>query len=103
MAIFRQFLALSSSAPSPLLTQTPTPRAALEISRTARPWEFLSAVGKRAGLGTVCRVKLGLSMKILRDLADHTHRGREIPRNVGCTVTASRITTLVYAGDLRYS
>src|SRR6266853_2673494 len=55
----------------------------LEISRPARPWEFLSAVGKRAGLlgNESGRVEAWTyPLKILRDLKlTGLTEGREIP------------------------
>jgi glycogen debranching enzyme len=96
---------LLGSLSAPLSAQTPKPRATLEISRSARPWEFLSAVGKRAGLlgNESGRVEAWVyPMKILRDLRlTILTEGREIPAEtlVRTVVARPESTTLVYAGD----
>src|SRR6266480_3315381 len=77
----------------------------LEISRAARPWEFLSAVGKRAGLlgNESGRVEAWTyPLKILRDLRlTILTEGREIPAEslVRTVVVRPESTTLIYAGD----
>jgi glycogen debranching enzyme len=77
----------------------------LEISRPARPWEFLSAVGKRAGLlgnesGHV--EAWTYPLKILRDLKlTVMSEGREIPAEtlVRTVIAHPESTTLLYSGD----
>jgi glycogen debranching enzyme len=77
----------------------------LEISRTARPWEFLAAVGKRAGLlgNESGKVEAWIyPLKILRDLKlTVLTEGREIPAEtlVRTVIARPESTTLVYAGD----
>jgi len=80
-------------------------RKKLEISRTARPWEFLAAVGKRAGLlgNESGKVEAWVyPLKILRDLRlTVLTEGREIPAEtlVRTVIAHPESTTLVYAGD----
>ena len=77
----------------------------LEISRAARPWEFLAAVGKKAGLlgseaGTV--EAWTYPLKILRDLKlTILNEGREIQAEtlVRTVIARPESTTLVYTGD----
>ena len=77
------------SAPSPLDAQTVIPAGKsisfaaehLELSRTVRPWEFLSAVGTEAGLfgnesGTV--EAWVYPLKILRDFHLRLHTDRRV-------------------------
>jgi hypothetical protein len=77
----------------------------LEVSRTARPWEFLAAVGKRAGLlgNESGKVEAWVyPLKILRDLKlTVLTEGREIPAEtlVRTVIAHPESTTLVYAGD----
>jgi glycogen debranching enzyme len=77
----------------------------LEISRPARPWEFLAAVGKRAGLlgNESGRVEAWTyPLKILRDLRlTILTEGREIPAEtlVRTVIVRPESTTLMYAGD----
>jgi len=77
----------------------------LEISRTARPWEFLAAVGKRAGLlgNESGKVEAWIyPLKILRDLRlTVLTEGREIPAEtlVRTVIARPESTTLLYAGD----
>src|SRR5882757_1194830 len=77
----------------------------LELSRPARPWEFLAAVGKRAGLlgNESGRVEAWVyPLKILRDLKlSVLTEGREIPAEtlVRTVIAHPESTTLVYAGD----
>jgi glycogen debranching enzyme len=77
----------------------------LEITRAARPWEFLVAVGKRAGIfgNESGRVEAWTyPLKLFRDfhLVFHTE-GRAIPaETLVRTIEASpEATTLVYSGD----
>jgi glycogen debranching enzyme len=78
----------------------------LEISRTARPWEFLAAVGKRAGLlgNESGKVEAWVyPLKILRDLRlTVLTEGREIPAEtlVRTVIARPESTTLVYTGDV---
>src|SRR5215813_12059086 len=77
----------------------------LEISRPARPWEFLAAVGKRASLlgnesGTV--EAWVYPLKILRDLRlTILSEGRAIPAEslVRTVIAHPESTTLVYSSD----
>ena len=77
----------------------------LEITRAARPWEFLASVGKRAGLlgnesGLV--EAWAYPLKILRDLElTILTEGREIRAEtlVRTVVARPESTTLVYTGD----
>src|SRR6201998_1223902 len=77
----------------------------LEISRTARPWEFLAAVGKRAGLlgNESGKVEAwAYPLKILRDLRlTILTEGREIPAEtlVRTVIARPESTTLVYTSD----
>src|SRR5215467_5533444 len=77
----------------------------LEITRSARPWEFLAAVGKKAGLlGNEAGVVEAwvYPLKILRDLRLIIHtEGREIPAEslVRTVIAHPESATLVYAGD----
>jgi glycogen debranching enzyme len=81
------------------------PAKRLEISRPARPWEFLAAVGKRAGLlgNETGKVEAWVyPLKILRDLQlTILTEGREIPAEtlVRTVIAHPESTTLVYAGD----
>jgi glycogen debranching enzyme len=80
-------------------------RKKLEISRTARPWEFLAAIGKRAGLlgNESGKVEAWVyPLKILRDLRlTVLTEGREIPAEtlVRTVIAHPESTTLVYTGD----
>jgi glycogen debranching enzyme len=77
----------------------------LEITRAARPWEFLAAVGKRAGLlgNESGRVEAwAYPLKILRDLKlTILTEGREIPAEtlVRTVIARPESTALVYTGD----
>src|SRR5258708_29835102 len=77
----------------------------LEISRPARPWEFLAAVGKRAGLlgNESGHVEAWVyPLKILRDLRlTILTEGREIPAEtlVRTVIARPESTALVYTGD----
>lgn len=81
------------------------PPKKLEISRPARPWEFLAAVGKRAGLlgNETGKVEAWVyPLKVLRDLQlTILTEGREIPAEtlVRTVIARPESTTLVYAGD----
>src|SRR5579863_58985 len=81
------------------------PPKKLEISRPARPWEFLAAVGKRAGLlgNETGKVEAWVyPLKILRDLQlTILTEGREIPAEtlVRTVIARPESTTLVLAGD----
>jgi glycogen debranching enzyme len=94
------------SAPT-LAGQMPAQAGAktLEISHPARPWEFLAAVGKRAGLfgNESGRVEAWVyPVKILRDLRlTVLTEGREIPAEtlVRTVIAHPESTTLVYTGD----
>ena len=104
------FLAtLAGLSANPAQTQETPPSAPhekeLELSRPARPWEFLSSVGRKASLlgnesGTV--EAWVYPLKILRDLRlTILTDGREIPAEtlVRTVVARPGSTTLLYAGD----
>jgi glycogen debranching enzyme len=98
-------LATISSIASPGLAARSAPAKKREISRPARPWEFLAAVGKRAGLlgNESGKVEAWVyPLKILRDLQlTILTEGREIPAEtlVRTVIARPESTTLVYAGD----
>ena len=77
----------------------------LEITRAARPWEFLAAVGKRAGIfgNESGRVEAWVyPLKLFRDLHLIFHtEGRAIPAETLVRTVEARpeSTTLVYSGD----
>jgi glycogen debranching enzyme len=94
-----------------LVPRVAVPRAAeqpspsLELSRAARPWEFLSSVGTRAGLfgNEAGRVEAWVyPLKLLREfhLVFHTD-GRAVPPEtlVRTVMVRPESTTLLYAGD----
>jgi len=101
------------SAPSPLDAQTVIPAGKsisfaaehLELSRTVRPWEFLSAVGTEAGLfgnesGTV--EAWVYPLKILRDFHLRLHTDRRVidADTLARTITAHpESVTILYTGD----
>src|SRR6476660_1586065 len=80
-------------------------RTSLEISRPARPWEFLASVGKRASLlgnesGAV--EAWVYPLKILRDLRlTVLTEGQEIPAEslVRTVIARPESSTLLYSGD----
>lgn len=80
-------------------------RKKLEISRAARPWEFLASVGKRAGLlgNESGKVEAWVyPLKILRDLKlTVLTEGRAIPAEtlVRTVIAHPESTTLVYVAD----
>jgi GH15 family glucan-1,4-alpha-glucosidase len=98
-------LATVSSIASPGLGAQSAPAKKLELSRPARPWEFLAAVGKRAGLlgNESGKVEAWVyPLKILRDLQlTILTEGREIPTEtlVRTVIARPESTTLVYTGD----
>ncbi len=77
----------------------------LEITRPARPWEFLAAVGRKAGLfgNESGRVEAWVyPLKVLRELKlTILTEGREIPAEtlVRTIIAHPESTTLVYSGD----
>jgi glycogen debranching enzyme len=77
----------------------------LEITRSARPWEFLATVGRKASLlgNESGMVEAWVyPLKILRDLRLTIHTaGREIPAQslVRTVIAHSESATLVYSGD----
>jgi len=103
------FILLPCGSAVTLARQTPAQAGAapkkLEISRTARQWEFLAAVGKRAGLlgNESGKVEAWVyPLKILRDLKlTVLTEGREIPAEtlVRTVIARPESTTLVYTGD----
>jgi glycogen debranching enzyme len=103
------FSLASGFLPSQLAAQMPASSGRqgrrLEISRPARPWEFMAAIGKRAGLlgNESGRVEAWVyPLKILRDLRlTILTEGREIPAEtlVRTVVARPESATLVYTGD----
>ena len=90
----------------PAHSQDSIPAArSLEITRSARPWEFLASVGKKAGwLGNESGVVEAwvYPLKIFRDLRLTIHtEGRDIPAEslVRTVIANPESTTLVYASD----
>ena len=77
----------------------------LEITRAARPWEFLAAVGKRAGIfgNESGRAEAWVyPLKLFRDFHVIFHtEGRAIPAEALVRTVEARpeSTTLVYSGD----
>jgi len=106
--LFFAVLLLFSAVQPPAAAQTtpsPHPENNLELSRPARPWEFLSSVGKRASLlGNESGVVEAwvYPLKIFRDfrLTIHTE-GRAIPAEslVRTVIVHPESTTLLYSGD----
>ena len=106
--LFLAVLLLFSAVQPPSAAQTtpsPYPENNLELSRPARPWEFLSSVGKRASLlGNESGVVEAwvYPLKIFRDfrLTIHTE-GRAIPAEslVRTVIAHPESTTLLYSGD----
>jgi glycogen debranching enzyme len=99
--------ALAHSSPRPRQTNPlPANQAnALELSRTIRPWEFLSAVGTEAGLfgnesGTV--EAWVYPLKILRDFHLRFHTDARVieAASLARTITARpESVTILYTGD----
>jgi glycogen debranching enzyme len=84
---------------------TDEPPPSLELSRPARPWEFLCSVGARAGIfgNEAGHVEAWVyPLKLLRDLhlVFHTD-GRALPAEtlVRTVIVRPESSTLVYAGD----
>jgi glycogen debranching enzyme len=77
----------------------------LELTRAVRPWEFLSAVGQRAGLfgNEAGRMEAWVyPLKILRDFRLRFHvDGKTLPAEdwARTVVTRPESSTIVYAGD----
>ena len=94
------FAANAQNAPS-----HPSYGKELEITRAARPWEFLASVGKKASLlGNESGVVEAwiYPLKILRDLRLTIHtEGRAIPAEslVRTVIAHPESTTLLYSGD----
>jgi hypothetical protein len=92
--------------PSTLSAAPPEQRArALELSRPVRTWEFLSAVGTRAGLfgNEAGRMEAWVyPLKLLRDFRLQFHtEGRVIPAETlaRTLITRPESSTIVYTGD----
>ena len=99
-------LLLASLLPSALPATPPGERAhSLELSRPVRPWEFLCAVGTRAGLfgNEAGRMEAWVyPLKLLRDLHLRFHtQGRVLPADALARTLIARpeSSTIVYAGD----
>ena len=77
----------------------------MELSRTVRPWEFLSAVGQRAGLlgNEAGRMEAWVyPLKIFRDFRLRFHvKGRTLAAEdlARTLITRPESSTIVYAGD----
>ena len=105
-AIFLTVPLLAAGAISPRTeAQKLTSEKQLEITRPARPWEFLTAAGKRSGIfgNESGRVEAWVyPLKLFRDfhLIFHTE-GRAIPAESLVRTVEARpeATTLVYSGD----
>jgi glycogen debranching enzyme len=82
-----------------------TPGASLELSRPARPWEFLCAVGTRAGLfgNESGRIEAWVyPLKLLRDFHLNFHVGGRVVRAQSLArtvVVRPESTVIVYSGD----
>src|ERR1700732_225652 len=91
----------------PALSATPAEEHAhsLELSRPVRTWEFLSAVGTRAGLlgNEAGRMEAwGYPLKLLRDFRLQFHtEGRVFPAEslARTLITRPESSTVVYTGD----
>ena len=99
-------LLLASLLPSALPATPPGERAhSLELSRPVRPWEFLCAVGTRAGLfgNEAGRMEAWVyPLKLLRDLHLRFHtQGRVLPADALARTLIARpeSSTIVYTGD----
>jgi glycogen debranching enzyme len=99
--------AASSQVATPM-TETPKPiesRPAPELTRAIRPWEFLSAVGTRAGLlgNEAGRMEAWVyPLKIFRDLHLKFHvDGQTLAADslARTLITRPESSTIVYAGD----
>ncbi len=81
------------------------PTRSLELTRPVRPWEFLSAVGTRAGLlgNEAGRMEAWVyPLKILRDFHLKFHvDGRDLPADslARTLITRPESSTIVYTGD----
>jgi glycogen debranching enzyme len=99
------YAACSAASAAQNSARAVAPQKKLQISRAARPWEFLAAVGKRAGLfgNESGRVEAWTyPLKILRDLRlTILTEGREIPAEtlVRTVIARPESTTLVYTSD----
>src|SRR5712664_1996952 len=99
-------LLLASLLPSALPATPQGERAhSLELSRPVRPWEFLCAVGTRAGLlgNEAGRMEAWVyPLKLLRDFRLQFHtEGRVLPAEAlaRTLITRPESSTIVYAGD----
>src|SRR5437879_4340471 len=92
---------------SPVLLAVPAEERArsLELSRPVRPWEFLSAVGTRAGLfgNEAGRMEAWVyPLKLLRDFRlKFETEGRVLPAETlaRTIITRPESSTIVYPGD----
>jgi glycogen debranching enzyme len=105
LGLFLIYAACSAASAAQNSPRAVAPQKKLQISRAARPWEFLAAVGKRAGLfgNESGRVEAWTyPLKILRDLRlTILTEGREIPAEtlVRTVIARPESTTLVYTSD----
>jgi glycogen debranching enzyme len=92
-------------AKAPEAASAQEPARSLELTRAVRPWEFLSAVGTRAGLlgNEAGRMEAWVyPLKIFRDFHLKFHvDGRTIPADslARTLITRPESSTIVYAGD----
>src|SRR5258706_5784247 len=92
---------------SPVLLAAPAEERAhaLELSRAVRPWEFLCAVGTRAGLFGNEAGRMGAwvyPLKLLRDFRlQFETEGRALPAEslARTIITRPESSTIVYTGD----
>jgi len=103
--LFLLLAALPGNASAQSPPQTAVARSRLELSRPARPWEFISAVGKRAAVfgNESSRVEAWVyPLKIFRDLHLVFHvGGRAISAEsaVRTIVTRPETVAITYSGD----
>jgi glycogen debranching enzyme len=105
--LFSAFLLGASFLPPTIAQTIPSPPREnnLELSRPARPWEFLASVGKKASLlGNESGIVEAwvYPLKILRDLRLTVHtEGRALPAEslVRTVIAHPESTTLLYSGD----
>jgi len=98
-------LGISISGLNPLLQASAETKTSLQLTRTARPWEFLCAVGQRAAIfgNETGRVEAWVyPLKLFRDFSlvfhttGHDWNADALVRTV---IVRPESTTLVYVGD----
>jgi glycogen debranching enzyme len=105
-ALVPQPVAARSSRRAPPAARAESSRSgSLELSRAVRPWEFLCAVGQRAGLfgNESGRMEAWVyPLKLLRDFRLQFHtEGRALPAEAlaRTLITRPESSTIVYTGD----